>query len=168
MSPWASEVRHFYEHRSRSCAHADEQSARVAPRLTDHPITQLPWWSEQLTVLPRPKRGGGSRRPVRTAARVVWRSREFDAFVSANVRNALAIGLFKRLTGRRRPLLVMTEMRLDDTQDTFYWRTNPLQRFAYAAVDAMCLSSRREAQSMPRDWLSLPKNSGSCRGIRTF
>lgn len=119
---------------------------RVTVRiLTDHRITQLPWWSERLAIL-RPPTGHGPSASLSVAARAIWQSRKFDVFISANVRNALAIGLFKRFTGRRRPLIVMTEMRLDDARPTLAWKVKvQVQRFGYAAVDAMCLSSRREA-----------------------
>jgi hypothetical protein len=41
----------------------------------------------------------------------------------------------------------MTEMRLDDPTGDLRWRLKAaLQRFAYAAVDALCVSARREAR----------------------
>lgn len=112
--------------------------------LTDHRIDQLPWWSGTLTVL-RPPVGHGLRASADAAVRTVWRSRTFDGFVSANVRNALALGFVKRCLGRRRPALVMTEVRLDDPQPGIRWRIKVrLQRFAYAAADAVCVSARNE------------------------
>ena len=124
--------------------------AGVAPVLrarvmTDHRISQLSWWSEVLTIL-RPPVGRGPFASFDAAVRAVWNGSKFDAFISANVRNALALGLFKRCALRSRPALVMTEMRLDDPRPGLRWRVKlALQRFAYAAVDACCVSSRREA-----------------------
>lgn len=60
----------------------------------------------------------------------------------------MAVGLFKRLTGRTLPKVVLTEMRLDDWQPSLRWRLKvALQRFAFGAVDLMCVSARREAEA---------------------
>src|SRR5437762_996770 len=83
--------------------------------LTDQHIPQISWWSERLTILPTQKASG-----VLAGIVSVWRRTRlawnYDVFISANVRNALALALAKRLLERRRPLLVMTEMRLDDPE----------------------------------------------------
>ena len=113
--------------------------------LTDLHISQIPWWGERLALVPPPA-GRGLKATITGAFRTVYGARGYDAFISANVRNALALGLFKRLTGRRRPLLVLTEMRLDDPRPGLQWRVKvALQRFAWAAADAMCVSARQEA-----------------------
>lgn len=113
--------------------------------LTDHPITQLPWWGQRLRVLPPP--GHGTVASVRIAARALREVRGFDGFISANVRTSLVIGLMKRLLGRRRPALVLTELRLDDARPDVVWRAKrALQRVGYGAADAFCVSSRREAR----------------------
>lgn len=113
--------------------------------LTDHPITQLPWWGERLRVLPSP--GHGTVASLRIAVRALWEVRRFDGFISANVRTSLVIGLMKRLLGRRRPALVLTELRLDDARPDMAWRAKrALQRVGYGAADAFCVSSRREAR----------------------
>ena len=79
-----------------------------------------------------PPAGSGSRASLDAAWRTVRSAGRYDVFISANVRNALALGLFKRLTGRRRPLLMMTEMRLDDPMPGAKWRLKiALQRFTY-------------------------------------
>jgi glycosyltransferase involved in cell wall biosynthesis len=113
--------------------------------MTDLRVTQVPWWSQQLSVLAAPTMRG-----VLASVDVGWRTvrdaRRFDAFICANVRNALVLALFKRVTFRSRPILVMTEMRLDDPRPGLAWRLKVgLQRFAFRAVDAMCVSARREA-----------------------
>lgn len=123
----------------------DAAPPRVPGRfVTDHPIGQLPWWADALTVLPRAP-GGGLRASLRDSWQAVRNGRHADVFISARVRNALALGMLKRLTRRKRPLLVMTEMRLDDPRRGLKWRLKvALQRYAYAAVDAMCVSARAE------------------------
>jgi Glycosyl transferases group 1 len=125
--------------------HTSQPPARgtTARIVTDHRITQLPWWAETLRVLPHPGTG------LKACLRGVWRSvrdgGRADVFVSANVRNALALGIFKRVTRRQWPLVVMTEMRLDDPQATLRWRLKvAVQRFGYATVDRMCVSARCE------------------------
>ena len=113
--------------------------------LTDLHVSEIPWWSERLMLVPKPT-ARGSMASVAAAWDSVRRAMGCDVFISANVRNSLAVGLFKRLTGRRRPLVMMTEMRLDDPTNDLRWRLKAaVQRFAYAAVDAMCVSARREA-----------------------
>lgn len=126
---------------------ASQPPAVQARILTDLHVSEVPWWSQQLTVMDRPTLGGHMA-SVSAAWQAVRRASSFDVFISANVRNSLAVGLFKRLTLRRRPVLVMTEMRLDDPTPDLRWRLKAaLQRFAYAAVDAMCVSARREAHT---------------------
>ena len=112
---------------------------------TDVVIKQIPWWERRLTVLSPPTMKGAL-----ASVEGAWHSLQAawgaDVFISGNPRNALALGLFKRLTRRRTPLVMMAEMRLDDPQPGLKWRLKvPVQRFAYAAVDAMCVSARREA-----------------------
>ncbi len=123
----------------------DAAPPRVHGRfVTDHPIGQLPWWAETLAVLPRSP-GGGLRASLGDSWRAVREGRRADVFISARVRNALALGVLKRLMRRERPLLVMTEMRLDDPRPGLAWRLKvALQRYGYAAVDAMCVSARAE------------------------
>ena len=113
--------------------------------MTDLRVTQVPWWSEKLSVLAAPTLRGAMA-SVDVAWRTIRDARRFDAFICANVRNALVLALFKRLTFRTRPVLIMTEMRLDDPRPGLVWRLKvALQRFAFTAVDAMCVSARREA-----------------------
>ncbi len=125
----------------------DGSMPKVAGRfLTDHRITQLEWWSGTFDVV-SPPTGSGPAASLTLAVRTVWKSMGYDLFLSANVRNAMVLGLFKRLTGRHRPVLMMTEMRLDDPRPGLRWRLKVLvQRYAYAAADVMCVSSRREAE----------------------
>lgn len=112
--------------------------------VTDVVVSQVPWWSRRLTVLPAP-RLTGRLASLEAAARALVRGANSDVFISGNPRNALVLGLLKRVTGRRRPLLMMTELRLDDPQPTMIWRAKvALQRVAYAAADVLCVSARRE------------------------
>jgi glycosyltransferase involved in cell wall biosynthesis len=115
--------------------------------VTDLTVTQIPWWARLLDVRPRTPRGGAVAR-LRAVADLIRAARRSDVFISSNVRNALALGLYKRLTFARRPHLMMTEMRLDDPLPGLRWRAKvALQRFAFTAVDAMCVSARREAET---------------------
>ena len=127
-------------------SHDETAAPKMQSRLlTDHRIPELPWWAETLTIL-RPPSGTGPLASLDGAVRAVWRARRFDGFISANVRNALAVGTFKRVVRRRSPLLVMTEMRLDDPRPGIGWRAKVAwQRYAFAAADVLCVSSRREA-----------------------
>jgi glycosyltransferase involved in cell wall biosynthesis len=122
-----------------------KQALRVPVRIfTDLPIGQLSWWQKRLTVFRWPNRQGALASYV-AAWRAVRQARHHDVFVSANVRNALAAGLYKRLWRRQRPLLVMTEMRLDDPRRDLSWRAKlMLQRFGYASADLLCVSARGE------------------------
>lgn len=122
-----------------------EQEARNRVRiLSDLHISQLPWWGQRVTLL----RGSG--RPdllsqFKDALDLVRLARRHDVVITANVRNALALGLFKRLTFRRKPRHMMVEMRLDDQVPGLAWQAKlRLQRFAYATVDRMCVSAHRE------------------------
>lgn len=113
--------------------------------VTDLPIPQLPWWSDAVTVLPWPDRAGNL--GVLTAAwNTIRCSRSADAFVGSTLRNTVALGLFKRVTRRRRPIVVLTEMRLDEPQPGWRWRLKlAIQRYAFRAVNLMCVSARQEA-----------------------
>lgn len=133
----------------------DETRASRARLATDVAIRQIPWWDERLAVVPPPTWRGGLA-SVQVGWRALTAARRADGFISGNPRNALIIGLWKRLTGRARPALMMVEMRLDDPRPGVAWRTKvALQRFAYAAVDAMCVSAKREA-SVYAGRLALP------------
>jgi hypothetical protein len=129
-----------------------EAAAPPAPSVnvrlvTDLTVTQIPWWGRVLDVRPRMPRSGVVAR-LRAMADLIRAARQSDVFISSNVRNALVLGLYKRLTFAPRPHLMMTEMRLDDPQPGLRWRAKvALQRFAFAAVDAMCVSARREAET---------------------
>lgn len=82
---------------------------------------------------------------LEAAARALVRGANADVLISGNPRNALVLGLLKRVTGRRRPLLMMTELRLDDPQPTMIWRAKvALQRVAYAAADVLCVGAPRD------------------------
>lgn len=123
--------------------------------MTDLLIEQLPWWCEATEVLPWP-----SRRGVMGALEAGWntirRTRDADAFVCSTLRNAMALGLYKRISGSRRPRIVLTEMRLDEQRAGIRWRLKvALQRFAFAAVDLMCVSAKGEARAYA-DRLRLP------------
>lgn len=122
------------------------RAGRPVSILSDHHINQLPWWSQRVVLVKPPSNDMGSTQATVTLAwRVLSQAWRYDAFVSANVRNALILGLFKRVTGRKTPAIVMTEMRLDDPRPGARWRFKvALQRYAYAAVDAMCVSARQE------------------------
>jgi hypothetical protein len=126
-------------------AHVTDQPPAIRSRITtDLQVSQIHWWDRTVTVLPPPANGRFA--SLRAAWQAVRAAQRCDVFVSANVRNALAIGLMKRLTFRARPALIMTEMRLDDPRADLAWRAKvALQRYAYRAVDAMCVSARREA-----------------------
>ncbi|MCC7126644.1 MAG: glycosyltransferase family 4 protein [Acidobacteria bacterium] len=123
----------------------DETPASTVRVATDVVIKQIAWWAEQLIVVPAPT-WRGHWASVQIGWRALTAARSADAFISGNPRNALIIGLWKRLTGQTRPALMMVEMRLDDPRPGLAWRAKvALQRFAYAAVDAMCVSAKREA-----------------------
>jgi len=90
------------------------------------------------------------------AIRLLRQALRHDVVITANVRNALILGLFKRLSGRRMPRHMMVEMRLDDPRPTLAWRAKvAIQRFAFGTVDAMCVSARRE-QKLYGERLHLP------------
>lgn len=126
---------------------ANDVEPQIARRvMTDVVVAQVPWWNRRLTVLRAPRLAGRFA-SVEAALRALLRGVAADVFISGNPRNALLLGLVKRITGRRRPLLMMTEMRLDDPRSTATWRLKvAVQRFAFASVDAMCVSARREAE----------------------
>lgn len=114
--------------------------------VTDLHVPQLAWWSRRVRVLPAPH-GTGFRAAIASAWGIVRAGFRCDVVISANIRNALAIGLFKRLFGLNRPRLMMVEMRLDDPPPGLRWRLKvALQRFGYSKVDLMCVSARRERE----------------------
>ena len=135
----------------------DAPPKTVRRTLTDLHVSQIPWWSEVLTVLPRPTGGRGIGGTLRNARDTIRAARQFDVFISANVRNALALGLFKRVTFSAKPTLLMTEMRLDDPRPGWRWRLKVgIQRFAFSAIDTMCVSAKREADAYATR-LALPR-----------
>ena len=124
---------------------AQRERARGLRIVSDLPIPQLPWWSDTVTVLPWPTRAG-SLGVLIAAWNTIRRSRDADAFVGSTLRNAMALGLFKRVTRRRRPTVVLTEMRLDEPQPGWRWLLKlAIQRYAFRAVNLMCVSARQEA-----------------------
>lgn len=123
------------------------QSTRGLRIATDLPIPQLPWWEDVVDVLPWPNRVGvvGT---LQAAWATVRRARHADVFVGSTLRNAMALAVFKRLGRRQRPRVVLTEMRLDDPRAGWRWLLKvALQRFAFRAVDIMCVSARGEIQT---------------------
>ena len=72
----------------------DGSMPKVAGRfLTDHRITQLEWWSGAFDVV-SPPTGSGPAASLTLAVRTVWKSIGYDLFLSANVRNAMVLGLW--------------------------------------------------------------------------
>ncbi len=123
--------------------------------VTDLPIPQLSWWSNIVEVLHWPSHGGllGALVAALRTVRLSWSA---DAFIGSTLRNTLALGLFKRLTGRARPVIVLTETRLDDPLPGWRWRFKvAVQRYAFQAVDLVCVSARKEGEAYARR-LGLP------------
>lgn len=66
--------------------------------------------------------------------------------ITGDVRTAALYGLAKRLLPGPHPRLMTLEARFDDPQPSLRWRAKrAFQRFAFRAVDVVCVSARREA-----------------------
>src|SRR5688500_4955922 len=112
--------------------------------LSDLAVPQIPWWGERMRIY--------KRTPSRNAfeeLRELWRFARtalgYDSVITANVRHALALGIAKRLLGRKLPRHIMVEARLDDSAPGLSWQFKVrLQRWAMHSVDLICVSARRE------------------------
>lgn len=123
-----------------------ERSRAAVSIATDLHVPQIDWWAKRIHVLPVLK-GTGLRGFLSSAWATIKAGLRHDVFISANVRNSLALGFVKRLFGLRRPRLMMVEMRLDDPPPGLRWRVKvALQRFSYATVDLMCVSAQKERE----------------------
>lgn len=66
--------------------------------------------------------------------------------ITGDVRSAALYGIVKRLAPGRHPRLMVLEARFDDPRPTLRWHLKGIvQRFAFGAVDVVCVSARREA-----------------------
>jgi glycosyltransferase involved in cell wall biosynthesis len=113
--------------------------------LTDVEISQSKLWQDSTRKLdllrPNSVAGAGVR-----AFRATSQWRGFDVMITGDVRNAALYGLAKRLLPGPHPRLMTLEARFDDPSPTLRWRAKrSFQRFAFTAVDAICVSARREA-----------------------
>jgi len=113
--------------------------------LTDVEISQSKLWQESThrLNLPRPRSlADAVARAIRASSQ--WRG--FDVMITGDVRSATLYGLAKRLLPGPHPRLMTLEARFDDPMPTLRWRAKQsLQRFAFTAVDSICVSARREA-----------------------
>lgn len=122
----------------------NSEAATARRILTDIDIQQEPRWGAATTSLPDQSRGGyfGTfLHAWRVAA--MWDSG--DVVVTGNIRNAAMFGLLKRLNPFKQPRLLSVETRFDNPRPGLFWHAKLLyQRFAFKAVDAICVSAQRE------------------------
>lgn len=112
--------------------------------LTDIDIRQEPRWGRETKDLPKQK-GGGYLATFLHAWRVAATWKSTDVVITGNIRNAAMFGLLKRLNPFKRPRLLSVETRFDNPRPGLFWHAKlRYQRFAFKAVDAICVSARRE------------------------
>lgn len=124
--------------------------------VTDLHVPQSPWWDREVTVSPW-SRSKSWRMVLSDAWALLRLARRHDAVITSKIRNALAVGLYKRLTGSR-IRHVVTEMRLDNARPGLFWKLKvALQRFAFRRIDVLCVSARQEIDAYA-DRLGLPRD----------
>ena len=135
---------------NKSCA-KPESGIKI---LTDIEIGQCPTWSSNTDLFRSSAKAG----LINRLGHLYRYCQDYDVVIIANIKLAQMFGFLKTVLRRKKPVLIILELMLDESRDSILWKIKKFfQRVCFYSAEVIFVSSKREVATYA-ERLALPQS----------